>query len=70
MFSASFLYTQKMLTLTLGLPTDAVGNTIGLTGVYDDNMENDFKYLNGTGTIPISSSERRIFEWAKTCEYV
>ena len=58
-----------MLTLTLGLPTDALGKTIGLTGVYDDNIDNDFRYLNGTGMIPTSSSERRIFEWAETCEY-
>ena len=57
-----------MLTLTLGLPPDAHGKTVGLTGVYDDDITNDLTYLNGTGYIPINSSESEIFDWAQTCE--
>ena len=60
---------QRMLTLTLGLPTDAMGNTVGLTGVYDDDTENDLTYLNGTAHISTNSSESEIFEWAETCEW-
>ena len=59
-----------MLTRTLGLPTEAMGNTVGLTGVYDDDTENDLTYLNGTAHISTNSSESEIFEWAETCEYI
>ena len=65
-----FFVFQRMLTLTLGLPTDAMGNTVGLTGVYDDDTENDLTYLNGTAHISTNSSESEIFEWAETCEYI
>ena len=59
---------QRMLTITLGMPASMKGNTIGLTGVYDDDITNDLTYLNGTGYIPINSSESEIFDWAQTCE--
>ena len=58
-----------MLTLTLALPTSAKGDTVGLTGVYDDDTDNDLTYLNGTGYISLNSTENEIFEWAQTCEY-
>ena len=57
-----------MLTITLGLPSSAKGATVGLTGTYDDNQENDLTYLNGTGYISVNSSESEIFEWASTCK--
>jgi len=40
-----------MLTLTLSLPASFKGSTVGLTGVFDGDQENDFTYLNGTGHI-------------------
>lgn len=61
---------QRMLTLSTGLPTEAVGNTVGLTGVYDDDTENDFTYSNGTGHISANSTESEIFEWGQTCEWI
>ena len=63
-----FLFFQKMLTLSTGLPIEAVGNTVGLIGVYDDNTENDFTFRNGTGHISANSTENEIFEWGQTCE--
>ena len=57
-----------MLSLTLGLPSSAKGTTVGLTGTFDDDMENDLTYLNGTGHISMNSTESEIFEWASTCK--
>lgn len=57
-----------MLTLTLGLPISAKGSTVGLTGTYDDDTENDLTYLNGTGHISINSTESELFDWASTCK--
>lgn len=59
-----------MLTLTLGLPTSAIGNTLGLTGVYDNDMENDLTYPNGTTHLYYNSTESEIFEWAQMCKFV
>jgi len=58
-----------MLTLTLSLPASFKGSTVGLTGVFDGDQENDFTYLNGTGHISINSTEMEIFDWASTCKY-
>ena len=58
-----------MLTLTLSLPSSVKGTTVGLTGTFDDDQENDLQYLNGTGHIDINSTESEIFEWASTCEF-
>ncbi|XP_067939795.1 mucin-like protein [Watersipora subatra] len=55
-----------MLTITLGLPSSVKGTTVGLTGTFDDDQENDLTYLNGTGHIPANSSESDIFEWGST----
>ncbi|XP_067939805.1 mucin-like protein [Watersipora subatra] len=55
-----------MLTITLGLPSSVKGTTVGLTGTFDDDQENDLTYLNGTGHIPVNSSESDIFEWGST----
>ena len=59
---------QNMLTITLGLPSSAKRATVGLTGTFDDDQENDLTYLNGTGHISANSTESEIFEWASTCE--
>ena len=58
-----------MLTVTLGLPSSVKGATVGLTGTFDDNQENDLTYLNGTGYISVNSTESEIFEWASTCKF-
>ncbi|XP_067927983.1 serine-rich adhesin for platelets-like [Watersipora subatra] len=55
-----------MLTITLGLPSSVKRTTVGLTGTFDDDQENDLTYLNGTGHIPVNSSESDIFEWGST----
>ena len=59
-----------MLTITLGLPSSAKGTTVGLTGAFDDDMENDLTYLNGTGHISMNSTESEIFDWASTCKFM
>ena len=59
-----------MLTITLGLPSSAKGSTIGLTGTYDDDQENDLAYLNGTGHISMNSTESEIFDWASACKSI
>jgi len=51
------------------MPSKVMGSTIGLTGVFDGDQENDFTYLNGTGHISINSTEMEIFDWASTCKY-
>ncbi|XP_067939788.1 mucin-like protein [Watersipora subatra] len=58
--------TNGMLTITLGLPSSVKGTTVGLTGTFDDDQENDLTYLNRTGHIPANSSESDIFEWGST----
>lgn len=64
----SICYLQKMLTITLGLPPSMKGNTIGLTGVYDDDQDNDFTWPNATGYISVNSTESEVFEWASLCK--
>jgi len=58
-----------MLTLTPSLSASFKGSTVGLTGVFDGDQENDLTYLNGTGHISINSTEMEIFDWASTCKY-
>jgi len=58
-----------MLTITIGMPDKFKGSTVGLTGVFDGDQENDLTYLNGTGHISINSTEMEIFDWASTCKY-
>ena len=60
---------QRMLTITLGMPASMKGNTIGLTGVYDDDQDNDFTWPNATGYISVNSSESEIFDWASLCKF-
>ncbi|KAF6022442.1 hypothetical protein EB796_019247 [Bugula neritina] len=57
---------NKMLTITIGMPDKFKGSTVGLTGVFDGDQENDLTYLNGTGHISINSTEMEIFDWAST----
>ncbi|XP_067928026.1 uncharacterized protein [Watersipora subatra] len=54
---------NKMLTITLGMPAKFVGKTFGLTGLYDNNKENDLTSFDGS-SISINSTESEIFDWA------
>mgnify|MGYP001794767720 FL=1 len=56
------------MSITPGFPNSLKGQTVGLTGIYDDDMSNDFTYLNGTTSISSNSTESEIFDWASTCE--
>jgi len=60
---------QKILTITLSLPSKFKGKTLGLTGKYDGDKENDFMKYDESGYIPNNSSESEIFDWAQMCEY-
>jgi len=58
-----------MLAITLGLSSSLIGETIGLTGVYDRNASNEFTFLNGTiSELTTNSSDKDIFDWASTCK--
>ena len=49
-----------MLSLVVGAPNEAVNQTRGLMGVYNNDMEDDLTLPNGQ-ILPLSSTEEYIY---------
>lgn len=59
-----------MMTITLAMPPQFKGKTIGLTGVFDDDQSNDFTSKDGSSQIAVDSTASQVFAWASECKMI
>jgi len=56
--------------MSLGMPTEYQGHTIGLLGNFNDDKADDFWGRGSTDSLPSNITDEDIFlQFGQTCEY-
>ena len=59
-----------LLQMSLGMPTEYQGHTIGLLGNFNDDIADDFRARGFTDSLPSNITDEDIFQqFGQTCEY-
>ena len=60
----------KLLQMSLGMPTEYRGHTIGLLGNFNQNKTDDFRARGSTESLASNITEKEIFkQFGQTCKY-